>query len=113
MDQKDWELLEVLAEEKSITQAAKRLFFSQPALSGKMLQALGPAQRRPMGIRDQSSRFPETRRRRTAETRDRSAIDPAAEAGSIEALGPAHFVLLGGSRQRASIAAWPHTVTAC
>ena len=38
MDQKDWELLEVLAEEKSITQAAKRLFFSQLALSGKIKQ---------------------------------------------------------------------------
>lgn len=38
MDQKDWELLEVLAEEKSITKAAKRLFFSQPALSGKIKQ---------------------------------------------------------------------------
>ena len=38
MDQKDWEILAVLAEEKSITQTAKRLFFSQPTLSGKIKQ---------------------------------------------------------------------------
>jgi len=36
MDQKDWEMLGILAEEKNITQTAKKLFFSQPTLSGKI-----------------------------------------------------------------------------
>lgn len=38
MDEKDLHMLEILAEEKNITQTAKRLFFSQPALSGKIKQ---------------------------------------------------------------------------
>ena len=38
MDEKDFHMLEILAEEKSITQTAKRLFFSQPALSNKIKQ---------------------------------------------------------------------------
>ena len=38
MDERDLHILGILAEEKSITQAAKRLFFSQPALSNKIRQ---------------------------------------------------------------------------
>jgi DNA-binding transcriptional LysR family regulator len=38
MDEKDWHILEILMEEQSITQTAKRLFFSQPSLSGKIKQ---------------------------------------------------------------------------
>jgi DNA-binding transcriptional LysR family regulator len=38
MDEKDLHMLEILSEEKNITQTAKRLFFSQPALSSKIKQ---------------------------------------------------------------------------
>lgn len=38
MDEKDLHMLEILAKEKSITRTAKRLFFSQPALSNKIKQ---------------------------------------------------------------------------
>lgn len=38
MNERDWNLLKVLMEEKSITQTAKRLFFSQPALSARIRQ---------------------------------------------------------------------------
>lgn len=38
MNERDWLLLKVLMEEKSITQTAKRLFFSQPALSARIRQ---------------------------------------------------------------------------
>ena len=38
MDEKDLHMLEILAEEKNITQTARRLFFSQPTLSNKIKQ---------------------------------------------------------------------------
>lgn len=38
MDEKDWELLSVLHEERSITKAAKRLYFTQPTVSAKIKQ---------------------------------------------------------------------------
>ena len=38
MDEKDWELLTVLHKERSITKAAKRLFFTQPSASAKVKQ---------------------------------------------------------------------------
>lgn len=36
MDEKDWRILDVLAEERSITKAAARLYISQPALSYRL-----------------------------------------------------------------------------
>ena len=36
MDEKDWHMLTVLAEERNITRAARRLFFTQPSLSAKL-----------------------------------------------------------------------------
>lgn len=38
MNEKDWELLTTLHEERSITKAAKRLFFTQPSASAKVKQ---------------------------------------------------------------------------
>lgn len=38
MDEKDLHMLEILSEEKTITQTARRLFFSQPTLSNKIKQ---------------------------------------------------------------------------
>ena len=38
MNEKDWELLNMLHEERSITKTAKRLFFTQPTISAKIKQ---------------------------------------------------------------------------
>lgn len=38
MNDKDWLLLEILFQEKNITKAAKRLYISQPALTGRIQQ---------------------------------------------------------------------------
>ena len=38
MDEKDWELLNTLSEEKNITKAAERLYISQPALTYRIKQ---------------------------------------------------------------------------
>ena len=38
MDEKDWELLKTLSEEKNITKAAERLYISQPALTYRIKQ---------------------------------------------------------------------------
>lgn len=36
MDEKDWHMLTILAEERNITRTARRLFFTQPSLSAKL-----------------------------------------------------------------------------
>ncbi|QJW47251.1 LysR family transcriptional regulator [bacterium BFN5] len=36
MDSKDWEILKIISEEKSITKAAERLYISQPALTYRL-----------------------------------------------------------------------------
>ncbi|PPA69123.1 LysR family transcriptional regulator [Jeotgalibacillus proteolyticus] len=38
MDQKDWQILKAIAEEKSLTKAAEKLFITQPALSYRLKQ---------------------------------------------------------------------------
>ncbi|MYL29922.1 LysR family transcriptional regulator [Halobacillus halophilus] len=38
MDQKDWQILSAIAEEKSLTKAAEKLFITQPALSYRLKQ---------------------------------------------------------------------------
>ncbi|GGF28133.1 putative HTH-type transcriptional regulator YraN [Halobacillus andaensis] len=38
MDQKDWQILNAIAEEKSLTKAAEKLFITQPALSYRLKQ---------------------------------------------------------------------------